>query len=332
MQNFSPEFKTPEQYIIDITYKIWEEQEVERIHEWYAADCPVRTPGGVSNTAEEVINDTLYSMKIFPNRDLLAEDIIIGDLAEGFLSSHRVRSVGVHKGDGYLGPATNRPVTMLAIADCLCRNNQVVEEWVLADQARNLIQLGIDPLAYGKNVGKNNREAYAIGNDAMRERWANPEGLTIVGDKAIAQRIMDTYSAIWNDKNLAVMDERYDRALRFEGPGVEPNYGRNNTANLLTSMLASIPDGRFEPHYIIVRQQEERPVRVALRWTVCGTHSGHGRYGDPTGSPVAILGISHFELRDGLIVNEWFVMDEVAVYAQIAAYSQTDHNIKLITQ
>ena len=322
MQNFSPEFETPEQYIIDITYKIWEEKGVERIREWYSADCPVRSPGGVSNTVEDVINGTLSSMKVFPNRDLLAEDVIIGDMADGFLSSHRVRSVGVHAGDGYFGPATNRPITTLAIADCLCRDNQVVEEWVLGDQTRILSQLGIDPVAYGKKVGKDNQEAYTIGNEAMRQRWINPEGLTIIGDKAAANTVLDTYAAIWNDKNLTVLDERYDRAVRFEGPGVQPYYGRTRTANLLTSILASMPDGRFEPHFIIVRQQEARPVRIALRWTYCGTHSGHGRYGEPTGSPIAILGISHFELRDGLIVNEWFVMDEVAIYAQIAAHQE----------
>ncbi|WP_420628497.1 ester cyclase [Candidatus Leptofilum sp.] len=322
MQNFSPEFKTPEQYIIDITYKIWEEQGVERIREWYASDCPVRSPSGVSNTVQAVIDGTLSSMKVFPNRDLLAEDIIIGDLPEGFHSSHRVRSVGVHAGDGYYGPATNRPITTLAIADCLCRDNRVVEEWVLGDQTRILTQLGIDPVAYSKKVGQDYREAYTIGNKAMRQRWANPEGLTIIGDQAIANRVMDTYAAIWNDKNLTIMDERYDRAVRFEGPGEQPYYGRIRTANLLTSMLASIPDGRFEPHYAIVQQQPERPVRVALRWTFCGTHCGHGRYGEPTGSPIAILGISHFELRDGKIVNEWFVMDEVAIYAQIGAHEE----------
>lgn len=322
MQNFSSEFKTPEQYIIDITYKIWEEKGVERIREWYSADCPVRSPSGVSNTVEDVINGTLSSMEVFPNRDLLAEDIIIGDLPEGFLSSHRVRSVGVHRGDGYYGPATNRPITTLAIADCLCRDNRVVEEWVLGDQTRILTQLGIDPVAYGKKTGREYREAYAIGNEAMRQRWANPEGLTIIGDTAVANFIIDTYAAIWNDKKLTVMDQHYDRALRFEGPGETPLYGRTRTANLLTSMLASIPDGRFEPHYIIVKQQPERPIRVVLRWTYCGTHGGYGRYGAPTGSPIAILGISHFELRDGLIVNEWFVMDEVAIYAQIAAHQE----------
>ena len=323
MQNFSPEFKTPEQYIIDITYKIWEEKGVERIRDWYAADCPVRSPSGVSNTVEDMINGTLSSMQVFPNRDLLAEDVIIGDMAEGFLSSHRVRSVGIHAGDGYLGPATNRPVTMLAIADCLCRDNRIVEEWVLGDQAKNLVQIGMDPVAYGKSVGEKYRDSYTIGNEAMRQRWANPQGPPIIGDNSIANQIIDTNDAIWNDKNLTVMDERYDRAVRFEGPGVEPLYGRTRAANMLTSILASIPDGRFEPHFIIVRQQEARPVRIALRWTYCGTHCGHGRYGDSTGSPIAILGISHFELRDGKIVNEWFVIDEVAIYAQIAAHQKT---------
>lgn len=69
-----------------------------------------------------------------------------------------------------------------------------------------------------------------------------------------------------------------------------------------------------------VREQPEKPIRVALRWSYCGTHSSTGRYGTPTGSPLVLLGISHFELRDGSIVNEWMVVDETPIYAQMAAY------------
>jgi predicted ester cyclase len=209
---------------------------------------------------------------------------------------------------------------MLAIADCLCRENRVVEEWVLGDQAATLIQLGIDPVAYGQQLGRLNPAAYAIGNDAMRQRWADPDGLTIVGDAPLANRIIDTYTAMWHDKNLHVMAERYDRAVRFEGPAGQLGYGRTRTANVFTAMLAAIPDGRFEPHHLIVRQQPERAVRIALRWSYCGSHTGHGRYGDPSGAPVALLGISHFELRDGLIAQEWMVVDETAIHAQIVAH------------
>ncbi|MDX1413283.1 MAG: ester cyclase [Candidatus Promineifilaceae bacterium] len=320
MQNFSAEFETPEQYIIDITYKIWEERGVGRLHDWYAADCPVYTPHGADSRVEDVFDHTLSTMHLFPNRDILADDVIIGDKSDGFISSHRARSIGRHLGDGYYGPATNRPIVTLAIADCLCQNNQVVAEWLLGDQARNAIQLGLDPVAFGKEKGTQNPEAYTIGNEAMRQRWSDPQGLTIIGDESIANRISDTYTAIWNEKKLNVMDQQYDRAVRFEGPAGHLCYGRARTGNVFSSIIASIPEGHFEPYHIIVRQQPERAVRVAMRWSYCGSHSGVGRYGKPGGTPVAILGNSHFELREGLIANEWMVIDEIAVYAQMAAY------------
>lgn len=320
MQNFSPEFESPEQYIIDITYKIWEERGVGRIYDWYAADAPVHRPHGVTRSVESVISHTLEAMAEFPDEEALAEDVIIGDKADGFLSSHRVRSLATHAAAGYYGPATNRPVCTLTVADCLCRDNQVVEEWLVSDGAAMLLQLGLDPAAFGENLGRQNPAAYTIGNEAMRQRWSDPEGLVMIGDKAIANRISDTYAAIWQDKKLNVMAEQYDRAVRFEGPANHVSFGRTSAGNWFYHILASIPDGRFEPHHVIVRQQPQRPVRVALRWSYCGTHSGIGRYGEPTDSPVAILGISHFELRDGKVVNEWLVMDETAVYAQIAAH------------
>ncbi len=319
MQGFAPEFQTPEQYIIDITYKIWEERGVGRIRDWYGATAPVRTPHGVTESVDKVVQGTLETLHMFPDRELLAEDVIIGDKAEGFLSSHRVRSPATHGGDGAFGAATNQRITMLTIADCLCRGNQVVDEWLVRDQASMVKQIGLDPVAFGRAMGENNPDAYRVGNEALRQRWSDPDGLTIVGDETVANRIANVYDAIWNDKNLNVMDSGYDRALRFEGPTGYRCHGRPRTAELLIGILASIPDGHYEPHHIIVRAQEARPVRVALRWSYCGSHSGRGRYGEPTDVPLALLGISHFELRDGLIVNEWMVTDETAIYAQIAA-------------
>ncbi len=323
MENFSAEFQTPEQYIIDITYKIWEKRGVARINDWYAADTPVRTPHGVTNRIESVISHTLESMAEFHDQEALAEDVIIGDKDSGFYSSHRVRSQATHMADGYYGPATNRYVSTLTIADCLCRDNKVVGEWLLGDHAGIVQHMGLDPEAFGRRLGRENPTAYTMGNEAMRNRWSDPHGLTIVGDRTIANRIIDIFDAIWNDKNLSVMDEQYDRALRFEGPANHISFGRAHAGNWLFNVLAAIPDGFFEPHHIIVRQQEARPIRVAIRWSYCGSHSGNGRYGTATGLPVTLLAISQMELRDGLIVNEWLVFDETAIYAQLAAYQST---------
>ncbi|MEM7128076.1 MAG: ester cyclase [Chloroflexota bacterium] len=322
MQNFAPEFKTPEQYIIDITYQIWEERGAGKIRDWYAADCPVHTPHGVTNSADDVIKHTLETMHEFPDRELLAEDIIIGEKERGFLSSHRVRSPATHANDGAFGPATYRSIYRLAVADCLCQDNQIVAEWLIADQAAVAQQLGLDPVTHGYTLGARNPNTYTIGNESFRARWSPPHGLAIDGDSEIAQQIIDTYAAIWTDKQLNSMSANYDRALRFEGFAGQVCYGLSNTANLLTSVLASIPDGVFEPHHVIVREEEARPIRVALRWSYGGDLSGYGRYGLPTHTPLTLLGISHFELRDGRIVNEWLVVDETAVYAQIEAYSE----------
>jgi len=320
MENFAPESKSPEQYIIDITYQIWEERGIGRIRDWYAAEGPVRTPHGVTRSVEAVVQSTLATLHEFPDRQLLPEDIIIGDFENEFLSSHRVRSTATHLGEGAFGLATHRPIVMLTIADCLCRENQVVDEWLVRDQAGIARQLGLDPAQHGTTLGLKNPEQYTVGNETFIKRWDSPDGLTILGDQALADRIIQTYDTIWNRKNLNIIDENYDRAIRFEGPTGELHYGPYPTSNFLNSMLASIPDGRFEPHHVIVRQDPEKAVRVALRWSYAGTHSGRGRYGDPTQIPLTILGISHFELRYGKIVNEWFCIDETALYAQIAAY------------
>ena len=217
MRNFSPEFETPEQYIIDITYKIWEERGIGRIREWYAANCPVRTPHGVTDTVDSVIKHTLDTMHEFPDRQLLAEDVIIAEKGDEFLSSHRVRSTATHLGEGAFGKPTYRPINMLAIADCLCRDNQIVEEWLLRDQAAIALQLGLDPVQFGYALGKKRPENYQVDNEAMQQRWSDPNGVTIIGDDAIANQIIAIYDAIWNDKNLNVVMDGYDRLCVSRG-------------------------------------------------------------------------------------------------------------------
>ncbi len=319
MDGFAAEFGTPEQYIVDITYQIWEGRSVGRIYDWYAPACPVRTPHGVTRSADAVVQGTLETLHSFPDRQLLAEDVIIGDRDTGFLSSHRVRSPATHRGDGAFGPASQRQVVMLTVADCLCQENRIVDEWLVRDQAAIAAQIGIDPVAFGRKLGLQNPDAYTIGVDALRARWDDPAGLTICGDRDIGVEIMDLCHALWNDKQLQIIASKYDRALRLEGPGGQLHYGRERATDLYLSLFASVPKGDFVAHHVIVRQQAARPVRVAVRWSYCGLHTGAGRFGPPSGVPLALLGISHFELRDGVVICEWMVVDETAIHAQIAA-------------
>lgn len=78
MQGFSDAFKSPEHYILDITYRIWEMRGLDLIRDWYSADCPVKTPMSFSVGVEPVIAGTQATLDQFPDRELLADDIMIG--------------------------------------------------------------------------------------------------------------------------------------------------------------------------------------------------------------------------------------------------------------
>lgn len=321
MEGFSPEFTDPEQYIVDITYRIWEGHGVELIRDWYSGDCVVRSAHGVTKTVDAVVDGTYATLKEFPDRQLLPEDIIIGLKNPGFYSSHRVRSTATHAGDGAFGPATGREIGMLTIADCLCRDNRVVEEWLVRDQASMAMQIGLDPKDVGRAMGSRNPESYRPGPEAYLERWSDPAGLVVVGDRKIAERAIDAMESVWGERTLSRFADFRDRALRFEGPSGMLVYGLERAGRAIGGILASVPDGQFTPHHVIVREEEDRPVRIAMRWSFIGTLRGRGVYGEPTGAPIAVLAISNFELRRGMILNEWMLADDLAAYAQMAAYS-----------
>jgi hypothetical protein len=42
-------------------------------------------------------------------------------------------------------------------------------------------------------------------------------------------------------------------------------------------------------------------------------------YGEPSGNPVKIMGVSHHLIRDGRVDNEWTIFDEFALLKQIVA-------------
>lgn len=320
MQGFDPEFSDPVDYIVKITHRIWEQRGVGLIRErYYDPQTRLRSPLGTSDSADAVVAGTLETLAEFPDRQLLADDVVIGEKTTGFYSSHRVRSTATHAGSGRFGNATGRALTMLTIADCLCRDNRVVEEWLVRDQSGIALQLGADPVAIGHAAARANRMMTAPGADALLSRWVDPAGLTLLGDQDLAQRVIDAWRDIWPGANLDRIVRHYDRAVRLEAPGAELHHGSHNLERFLFGLLAAIPDGKFTAHHAIAHREPDRPPRVAVRWSYAGRHKGHGRYGAPSGAMLVLLGISQVELRADRILNEWMLVDDISVHAQIAA-------------
>ena len=76
MKNFDNEFKNLKDYILKITYRIWEERGVERIRDYYGEKALVKTPTSVSDNVDDVISSTYKTLQMFPDRQLLGEDVV----------------------------------------------------------------------------------------------------------------------------------------------------------------------------------------------------------------------------------------------------------------
>ena len=111
MKGFHAEFKNLDDYIRVITDRIWEGRRIDDIHLYYSDPCVVETAMSVSTSIESVVTGTRATLAMFPDRRLLAEDVIqSGDEDGGFLSSHRIISPMTHLGDGTFGKATGSKV------------------------------------------------------------------------------------------------------------------------------------------------------------------------------------------------------------------------------
>ena len=107
MQGFDNKFKDFPDYILGITNEIWEKRGIETLNHYYSDDIIVRSPEGIVIGNKKVINATKNTLKEFPDRELLGEDVIwSGNPNDGMLSSHRILSTATHNGKGVFGDAT----------------------------------------------------------------------------------------------------------------------------------------------------------------------------------------------------------------------------------
>ena len=320
---FDAEFHDIPDYIVKITERIWEGRGVGLIRRWYAEDCVVHTSSGPSVGAGLSVRGTLDTLSVLPDRRLLPEDVIWSeDEPATYLSSHRIISPGHHRGDGPLGPATGRLVNVRAIADCLCRGNRIVEEWLVRDAAGLVRQVGGDPeevaqrLAAGEAAGGG--EPWQTG-PAARLRRDGGFRPALLHDHAAARMVREVHAAMWRAE-LDIVADRYHPACGLHGPGGVTLHGHDGVWSTMFGYLSAIPDARVVIEHAIARDDPGLPVRVALRWWLTGTHSGWGRFGRPSGATVLILGITHAHVVDGRIREEWMLVDELAVRVQIARH------------
>ena len=318
MEGFDKKFKDFPDYILKITYQIWEEKDVDSIMQYYAEGIPVRFPDGIIYGPETVVKATYATLKEFPDRQLLGEDVIwIGNDTEGYLSSHRILSRATHANNGVYGEATGKKLTYRVIADCACKNNQVYDEWLVRDQGSIIRQLNLDPKTYATQLidhqgGLDNCPTPFNKNTDPDLKYTQIK----LPDQNIGYEYADILKNIFS-KNLDIIENCYDRAINQEQPGGFTGYGWQDVKTFWSSLLSAFPDASFKIEHVSFLNEPNEYAKAAVRWSLSGIHSGSGNFGEPSHADVYVMGISHAEFGPRGIKNEWVLFDETSIWKQI---------------
>ena len=321
LPGYEPVYRDFVDYIMRCTHRIWEEKNVGLCRTHYSEDCVMHTLAGPAVGAEVVVQNTIGALAMSSDRQVFGEDVIWSDEGDGKLySSHRIVSRSTHLGnDMMLGHATRREAGVMTIADCLCRSNRIIEEWLVRDNLRAVMQVGRDPW----EVARAQAAADCTGDQA-RHAWRAEKIADVKG--GVDCGIPEHHPAMLPAAMLrsALRDDLYGEAagalspaVELRWPGNRHGYGRGFWIGCLTQMRGALHAPAFSIEHVAARPLPQDDIAVAIRWSLTGVHAGSGVWGTASGRELLIMGISHYRLRAGSIVEDATVFDELAVLRQI---------------
>lgn len=324
MDGFDADYADIVDYIIRCTHRIWEQKDIGLIETHYADDIVMHLMTGPIHGAGGVVANTIRTLTAFPDRTLMGEAVIWSDEGDQtYLSSHRITSSGTNLGPSDFGPATGRRVQFTTIADCLCRANEIVEEWLVRDNSAMVLGLGLSPRQVARGQAEADRAAG--GEAAWRQAAIDgilgsapspfPAGALPTFDDATAATHA-IFDQVWNHRRLGRIRDAWSPAAHAQMPGGRLLFGYGEITGWATALLGAFGDARFRvDHVAAVPASGGR--EIAVRWSMAGTHDGAGLYGPPSGRRVYILGVTHWRVAAGRIVEEVTVFDEIALLRQI---------------
>lgn len=311
-------------YIVRCTHKIWDERDIGLIYTHYTNACDVYYNLKEVHTREEIVIDTIQRLATFPERRGMATQVIWnGNEDDGFYTSHLVTGTGRHTQAGPYGAPTGRTFTTRTVADCMSRENKIYREWIVTDGMGVIQQLGLDPEpiaeAQARELIARGRHQIDFGENRRLLGQYPPEAkadLSIANTEGEAT-LLTWLHEMFNKRMLGEIDRRYAANVLYHGVPKRELYGRAAVLNRTLMLLATMPNAAYIPQHICSNASEEGGEKIAVRWVLDGHHLGWGLMGKPTGHRLFLMGVSHYHVRDGKVVEQWDVYDEMALLTQI---------------
>ncbi len=314
-------------YIIRCTHKIWDERDIGLIYTHYTHNCVLYGTTGTIYNREDVVRDTIQRLVSFPERRGMGTQVIWnGNDQDGFYTSHLVTGSGRHTQYGHLGQPTFKPFVSRTIADCMIHRNKIYREWVVADQMAIIKQLGLDPNHFAARTAKTKFDAGLTSLDIGENRRflgqtppAERADTSLAHNDVEAQTI-EMLHEVFTKRMFGRIAQDYAPNAQYHGPLMRELYGVAAIIHQHLGLIGSLPDASYEVQHVASNACDEGGTKVAVRWIMEGHHLGYGilnELGDPTGKRVQVMGMSHYHWKDGKIVDEWNVYDELSLLVQV---------------
>ena len=327
LTGFDPDYRNIVDYIVRITHRIWEtdDREVDYIGACYAPDSMVYDDYGLQTGSAKIIADTRHTTGAFPDIILNAEEVIwAGDDDVAFHTSHLTRIIGTNTGSSRYGAATGAKINFPVIANCVALGNDIFLEHVLYNTSAMLQQLGIDLWDEAERLAA----APPPGWPRSAKVWNNlrraaaPDHPISEGEPAPGfdpdAFARATHASIWNGDGAAI-DECYAPDLAFEGTTERQFSGREAYKAYVREFRNAFPDLIQQVDEVYWMGNDVDGWLISTRWSAEGTHTGGALYRDPTGAACQIWGITQWRVKDGVIEQEWQLINEFDLMMQVAA-------------
>jgi predicted ester cyclase len=308
-------------YILGITFEIWEQRGVDLIHDYYADDCLIYGLDGITHGAGEVVDATWATIEAFPDRNLLAESVVwTGNRSDGYYTSHRLSSRATNRGATVYGPPTNTPIRMTNIADCVIEEGVIIKEWLIRDNMTLAQQLGADPVAAARNLAAGRSDELA---DWLAAESARVQGIGLPDDidglvlprenpEAFAKKVL---TSCWTGDKATFDSTHAPYSVLHRSP-FRHYSGRDAVFDYYQSLRSILGHVHFSVDHVCSQTFSENGTDIAVRWTACGTHDGEVMGVAPTGKPMFIMGVTHWHCIADHIAIEQTVFDDLAVLSQ----------------
>jgi predicted ester cyclase len=274
--------------------EVWKKGNIAVADGIFAADFIGHIPGMPDISGSEGVKGFIEMIRAaLPDVCWAVED----DVAEGDKVVTRYTVSGTHQGDLMGIPPTGKRVMYMAMSINRFANDRIAEFWGVSDMMGMMQQLGVVPGAGSEEIADSESRGAGDGS-------SNPEE-----NKAIMRRF---FKEVLNGKNLAVAGEIVDADYVLHIPPNPDVQSLKGFEQFISGMFDAFPGCQYT-----IEDMMAEGDRVAVRWTVTGTHKGELMGIPPTSNQMEAAAIGIVRMANGKMQEDWSCVDFLGMMQQL---------------